>query len=337
MLQCNRFLRIFFIMISLLFSCPVFAARLFYLEETATRCEAKTVDLPSRATRTVFIAPKEFCRGRKVSEDTFLWDLNKNQLSYFYNGEFFTQNLKDVPKDGFVIPNATASAKSLQVDALWIDLKTNNPRVASIVTAPDESIKVKNNTLLFEGKTYDVTDLLETSLPLGIVVVNEWQNGVWQRIATVPTTTDACDTLGLDVITSLTDQKKLKTVSLRDLILAGTCSDSQCDSPSEVITKRLKMSDSVVKRIDAKRILVSRMAESDYVSAASPVYVCEKDCQKNIQVKVPTYEQMSLTVKDRWLLVAEEYANTKARVVALKTGKVILTLPENAVAVWWPE
>jgi hypothetical protein len=70
--------------------------------------------------------------------------------------------------------------------------------------------------------------------------------------------------------------------------------------------------------------------------AFGPIYFCNEPCQKPRKISEKFGNQIALSIKGKYLLVAEEYTNKNPMIFDLVTEKTVFKFPGASSAVWWP-
>jgi hypothetical protein len=171
--------------------------------------------------------------------------------------------------------------------------------------------------------------------------------GGWRQIAVKATKDDAGLTPGVSVADNL---RKENGVSSERLLESYTCVTAPCrneDAPvptafvelaAHKTKRKLTDDDLSLWRVgDGLHSILFGIVEGDQLHAAPPIFIVGAEASApTLELPLNDSGQYGLGVNDRYLLVAEEGSGAHPIVIDLRSGHLLLNVPNGAFAMWMP-
>lgn len=334
-------------------------ALLFELKQEEAACTWIIHDIEKQATQTVYSTPK--------CPSGISWYLEPREVHYTIEKTLFVTEWPPTDKVTAIEFPKLAPAPWSWTDP-WIDQETKRLRVGGLVeatiVATEQIVEYRAGGRVLPAKEDDGwheyylnqgrvlseggDEKNRRSIPPWgtsqiAILLERGDNGTWRELAAAPSSCEACDTPCWDVLSEHKDPLK-DTVVLN--AIRTTCSDVDCWGPKDWskrtdILEALDMPAGEAQgpdgvgflSFDELRGLLFRVEVADSPHAMSPVYYCEKPCQKKKRLETAD-GQLAIAINGEYALIAKEYSNTEARV--FKASQIEPVFRSTGTVAWLP-
>lgn len=316
--------KIFGPFLTLLVSGMTYGADLFYLMNKGDRCQVNVITLPSQKNRTFFstsLCPKNMI----IDKDTIYYSIEKNLCTR----SLATANAPEKCLGSMPDPEMS----------LWIDPKTKHLKgiyLKRIDEGKYTFIKDADGygtyVFDFEGQQFKESGLGHPFIAIAVELID----GKWRRFEIASTTSEDGESLGLATLSSYFESSKGAGFAV-DWHKSRTGTKFVYDINTPSLLSLFKAQELLGKAdISNKKSIYFPTVFGHTIHAVGPLYFCDEPCQKPRKINEQLASQIGLNIKDKYLLVAEEYSNNNPIVVDVVTEKTVLKLPGASSAVWLP-
>jgi len=310
------------------------ADRLFFLDTAqGGRCRWMVRELPAGKPRQLF--------ETKECPTDIVWDPASAELVFVTSSKLVRWPWRQA--------GAKASMVELPVTpvlGLWLDAKSGNPTIATIVTPEREVSTGDKPKFVYQGKPYDASDLPPFG-NAGLALQYELHEKKWQRVAVVATRFEAGDAPGIGV---LERRAKSGTVTLSQLLEQGLAAKHEFPfaalGAKPDLAKQLRSelgaadegsNDPGYLALDGGSGLLFQQQFGDSLHATPPVFLCRDRCARREQLRqLEPFARtgVAITRHGRYALLADEYSGGNGRIYTADDAKPMLVLPPSQGATW---
>lgn len=315
---------LFSVLVILSTSLQASGAKLFYLEPSKGKCDARILNFPNKISQTIFSTAA--CPNHII--------IASDSIYFTMGNKIFLTSLKIPLKTHKIFADFPFGNDA----KMWLDSKNKSIKAAYLKPVPEGNYEVRNDNFIFSlaGKKYEVPAIGTPWIAFAL----ELREKKWELLETAPSNWEAGDTLGFDALETFRRARMKGSGTSLGLILEDmTCrGDLKCDSLNKeigMIFGKEKVEDASVLRTNTKNIYFG-LYFGDTLHPGPPVYLCDQPCKKPKKIDAPFPQQIGLAVKERFLLINEEHSGNHPRVFDLVSGEQLVDLSSSQMAVWVP-